>query len=262
MADFEEYKDISFLGKKEAIAKYGKIDMNVERLPDNTILLKVKGVSNEGSAYIFSDYYIEFLKDRVTARYFVWESRTRKVRKESKVYMYSDYTSIDFIGALRFSLSLPDEARNAFGFFWKNDLQDYLCVPEPNMRFMSVASNLSSVNDWGRIYKEIADSANLLLQEYRRNPEAYANVSPETIKPESNVIASPTTEAITEETKEVVKEEKVADLHPEQTVVSQPIQQAMLFSAPEEIKKYKELLDMGAITQEEYDAKKKQLLGI
>jgi len=29
-----------------------------------------------------------------------------------------------------------------------------------------------------------------------------------------------------------------------------------------EIKKYKELLDMGAITQEEYDAKKKQLLGL
>ena len=30
----------------------------------------------------------------------------------------------------------------------------------------------------------------------------------------------------------------------------------------EEIKKYKELLDMGAITQEEFDAKKKQLLGL
>lgn len=33
-------------------------------------------------------------------------------------------------------------------------------------------------------------------------------------------------------------------------------------SAADEIKKYKELLDMGAITQQEYDAKKKQLLGI
>lgn len=33
-------------------------------------------------------------------------------------------------------------------------------------------------------------------------------------------------------------------------------------SAADELKKYKELLDMGAITQEEFDAKKKQLLGL
>lgn len=33
-------------------------------------------------------------------------------------------------------------------------------------------------------------------------------------------------------------------------------------SAADEIKKFKELLDLGAITQEEFDAKKKQLLGI
>ena len=33
-------------------------------------------------------------------------------------------------------------------------------------------------------------------------------------------------------------------------------------SAADEIKKYKELLDMGAITQEEFEAKKKQLLGL
>lgn len=33
-------------------------------------------------------------------------------------------------------------------------------------------------------------------------------------------------------------------------------------NATDEIKKYKELLDMGAITQEEFDAKKKQLLGL
>ena len=38
--------------------------------------------------------------------------------------------------------------------------------------------------------------------------------------------------------------------------------EASTFSAPEEIAKYKELLDNGAITQEEYEAKKKQLLGI
>ena len=33
-------------------------------------------------------------------------------------------------------------------------------------------------------------------------------------------------------------------------------------SSADEIKKYKELLDMGVITQEEFDAKKKQLLGL
>ena len=33
-------------------------------------------------------------------------------------------------------------------------------------------------------------------------------------------------------------------------------------STAEQLKKYKELLDMGIITQEEFDAKKKQLLGL
>ena len=33
-------------------------------------------------------------------------------------------------------------------------------------------------------------------------------------------------------------------------------------SPVEEIKKYKELLDMGIITQDEFDIKKKQLLGL
>ena len=33
-------------------------------------------------------------------------------------------------------------------------------------------------------------------------------------------------------------------------------------SNADEIKKYKELLDSGIITQEEFDAKKKQLLGL
>ena len=33
-------------------------------------------------------------------------------------------------------------------------------------------------------------------------------------------------------------------------------------SQADEIKKFKELLDSGAITQEEYDAKKKQILGL
>ena len=33
-------------------------------------------------------------------------------------------------------------------------------------------------------------------------------------------------------------------------------------SPAEELKKFKELLDMGVITQEEFDAKKKELLGL
>ena len=45
----------------------------------------------------------------------------------------------------------------------------------------------------------------------------------------------------------------------EQAAAQQSSQQT---SAADEIKKFKELLDMGAITQEEFDAKKKQLLGL
>ena len=37
---------------------------------------------------------------------------------------------------------------------------------------------------------------------------------------------------------------------------------APAISAADELKKFKELLDMGVITQEEFDAKKKQLLGL
>ena len=43
-----------------------------------------------------------------------------------------------------------------------------------------------------------------------------------------------------------------------QTTIKQEIQQ----SDADELKKYKELLDSGIITQEEFDAKKKQLLGV
>ena len=41
-----------------------------------------------------------------------------------------------------------------------------------------------------------------------------------------------------------------------------PAPAASAVSAADEIKKFKELLDLGAITQEEFDAKKKQLLGL
>ena len=48
-----------------------------------------------------------------------------------------------------------------------------------------------------------------------------------------------------------------AEIIPEETVDAAPA-----FSPADEIKKYKELLDMGAITQEEFDAKKRQLLNL
>lgn len=47
------------------------------------------------------------------------------------------------------------------------------------------------------------------------------------------------------------------------TVLSRPSGAAAApLSAADEIKKYKELLDSGVITQEEFDTKKKQLLGL
>ena len=41
-----------------------------------------------------------------------------------------------------------------------------------------------------------------------------------------------------------------------------PVVVAGTLSNADELKKFKELLDMGIITQEEFDAKKKQLLGL
>ncbi|MBQ2940785.1 MAG: SHOCT domain-containing protein [Clostridia bacterium] len=43
-------------------------------------------------------------------------------------------------------------------------------------------------------------------------------------------------------------------------IVSSPVAEST--SNADELKKYKELLDSGVITQEEFDAKKKQLLGL
>ena len=42
----------------------------------------------------------------------------------------------------------------------------------------------------------------------------------------------------------------------------EPVQSAPVASAADEIMKFKGLLDAGVITQEEFDAKKKQLLGL
>ncbi|MBR4287592.1 MAG: SHOCT domain-containing protein [Clostridia bacterium] len=52
---------------------------------------------------------------------------------------------------------------------------------------------------------------------------------------------------------------KPIDESSETTVVNDTTE---TLSNTDEIKKFKELLDMGAITQEEFDAKKKELLGL
>ena len=46
------------------------------------------------------------------------------------------------------------------------------------------------------------------------------------------------------------------------TAKSAPAATVVQASPAEELKKFKELLDMGAISQEEFDAKKKQILGL
>lgn len=64
---------------------------------------------------------------------------------------------------------------------------------------------------------------------------------------------------VKEKAKEVTysKEEEKASSEDDQA--KQPVQ---VFSSADEIRKFKELLDSGIITQEEFDAKKKQLLGL
>lgn len=48
----------------------------------------------------------------------------------------------------------------------------------------------------------------------------------------------------------------------EKAVTTTTIKQEIPQSNADELKKYKELLDSGVITQEEFNAKKKQLLGL
>ena len=48
----------------------------------------------------------------------------------------------------------------------------------------------------------------------------------------------------------------------EQKVAYVPQQNSNVASTPEQLKQFKELLDAGVITQEEFDAKKKQILGL
>ena len=56
--------------------------------------------------------------------------------------------------------------------------------------------------------------------------------------------------------------DSIAALPTENIVAATEIKQEIQPSSADELKKYKELLDMGVISQEEFDAKKKQLLGL
>ena len=55
---------------------------------------------------------------------------------------------------------------------------------------------------------------------------------------------------------------KLKNKTPDEPVVQQPSPAPAVTSAADELLKYKNLLDIGAITQEEYDKKKSQLLGL
>lgn len=74
------------------------------------------------------------------------------------------------------------------------------------------------------------------------------------VNDENSVIFTPKSQAVADQIKSFV-EQKIANRQTGGTVIQQTT------SAADELKKFKELLDSGVITQEEFDAKKKQLLG-
>lgn len=75
------------------------------------------------------------------------------------------------------------------------------------------------------------------------------------INDENAIPVSPQNYAQAREIVDYIEKRRAELRSPQATVIQQS-------SPADEIKKYKELLDMGIITQEEFDAKKKQLLGL
>ena len=73
---------------------------------------------------------------------------------------------------------------------------------------------------------------------------------------EATQIPNAKMEEIASYIKNKMEQYKVAKVAPPTTIIQNND------SAADELKKFKELLDMGVITQEEFDAKKKQLLGL
>ncbi len=67
---------------------------------------------------------------------------------------------------------------------------------------------------------------------------------------------SEVTNELMEEIKNYIQEKIRASKNPHPSITTQAL------SPAEELKKFKELLDAGILTQEEFDAKKKQLLGL
>ena len=72
---------------------------------------------------------------------------------------------------------------------------------------------------------------------------------------ENTIIVSKKGNEMAEKIKDFVEEKILERSKPQGTVVQQA-------SAADELKKFKDLMDSGIITQEEFDAKKKQLLGL
>lgn len=76
------------------------------------------------------------------------------------------------------------------------------------------------------------------------------------VNDENSIVFEPSQLSLARQIVEYIEERRAEAKNPAPTQI---VQQA---SAADEIKKFKELLDMGIITQEEFDAKKKQLLGL
>ncbi len=75
------------------------------------------------------------------------------------------------------------------------------------------------------------------------------------INDENSILITYETLALAKEIHEYIERRRTEVKSPQAVSVQQ-------VSAADELKKFKELLDMGIITQEEFDAKKKQLLGL
>lgn len=134
----------------------------------------------------------------------------------------------------------------------------------------------------GRIVSELLDSVSVISEEEfsrlsvllkestqvdeetrRKHIEnIQRNVRPDLNKaPAAGITEVPEAAEIKETGEEEIKESPEVAETKEAQIVS-TFSAVPVFSAPDEIKKFKELLDCGAITQEEYEAKKKQLLGL
>ncbi len=108
--------------------------------------------------------------------------------------------------------------------------------------------------EWGKL---TSDGKNEVLQQFvpPKNFEPVEAKPVETEPVEAKPVETEPVEAKPVETEPV--EAKPVKTEPESSLVH-PVR----FSSADEILKYKELMDDGIITQEEFDAKKKQLLGL